>query len=858
MAREIQDTPAGGYAPRREAARVPKYEGFQVQARQMGYNPTSLNIARAPDVGFNAALDRASVRFDRMAEKVQAEQDDARVTEAITDLRRHATDLEAGENGWRKLLQGNALEPDADGKGLVERVDTDMRQYGEAIGEKLTGRQRAQFNRHAMNVYQSVYGGVSSHVATQGMEYQKTTYTSAIDFEIEAAATNGYKIDALNNSEARIIENADKLADLSGLPPDQYENLRRKYVSGMYSNAILGVMSKADTNPSVAFYADGLLSKNSKKMLGSDVMRLRKSIEVAKAEVDIKNFTDQIDKNDNFYDVMSNGAKVQKAVQEGGLPISSQDDPNVTELYAIAVMQGGGRTQEDLSGVEQDEKGNFKATSRYGASGISLENAYDVDKNVDVKKLLGDKTYNHAMGRRSLGNLLTRYGGDVQKAIAAYYSSPKVLDQAIKDAEASDNNMTWVEKLPKATQENLAKSMEAWTTYEKMGIGATAESKRASAFNVAGAARERIKMTPEQIREHALRTSPRAQTDPSHLNRMVNAALMRQNQREASYKIEQAAKMAKVTDILYQTKGDLSQIPIELRASFTRSEQADIMRISEKIRKGENTTNPTVANFYKDDATLRVCTMEELVSLRTEFKDTDYAVLFNRWMNLQEDERVKQDAMHRAQKDGLLGVVRPEFVPKRSVLKSAASSIQFLEDLKGKDKVAYEHAITNFETAIAMRAQRGGAPIVSERDVRAALLDMTNVMAGVDPGKFKSLYGTKAANLPNSGLTDIYKISKDEAKKRFGHEPSDLEILDTARDIFFNDYAVTDIRKEHLDEAVLKRAEQIFIEKKGRKPVGSELIRSYFTIRFSGEAVPVAKGWSTLRPELAINPVETY
>ncbi|WP_304626470.1 hypothetical protein, partial [uncultured Parasutterella sp.] len=95
MAKEISDVSAGGYAPRRGSVSVPKYDGFHVRENQWGYNPVSLNIPIAEESKFHGLLDKASARFDHMVAKVQAEQDDARVTAAITDLRRHATDLEA-------------------------------------------------------------------------------------------------------------------------------------------------------------------------------------------------------------------------------------------------------------------------------------------------------------------------------------------------------------------------------------------------------------------------------------------------------------------------------------------------------------------------------------------------------------------------------------------------------------------------------------------------------------------------------------------------------------------------------------------------------------------------------------------
>lgn len=850
MAREIRDTSAGGYAPQTPSAKAPKYEGFNVRENQWGYNPMSLNIPRAPDSGFMGAMGRASARLDNIAEKIQAEQDDARVTEAITDLRRHATDLEAGENGWRKLLQANALEPDAEGKGLVERVDTDMRQYGESIGERLTGRQRAMFNRHAMNVYQSVYGGVSSHVATQGMEYQKGVYTSAIDFEIEAAATNGYKLEALRDGESRLLENTDKLADLLGVPQDQRENFRRKYTSALYANAIEGVMSNSSTNPSVGFTALGLLRKNAHKMLGSDVNRLRKSIDAAVKEVQAQNTVDAYSAQNSGYVVMQDGSRVRKIQEEHGVVLkATAADASAVEDYTVGVLHGLGKLQTDTSEITDDGK-NFSPRSRYGASNVSLENAYELDKNVDSKRLLNDKSYNIQKGLEVFTDYLRRFAGDKMMAFAAYYSSPREVEAAQKAAEqAADGTDNWFDKMPKSVQEKVAKSMQAIEDYSSAGVKGP-DGKSVNSFTPTAFKLQKQWDTPVQIEKWLLNNDARARVDPSYRRSVLSQLIAKQNREKVEYTQQQENLLASVTDAIYANGGNMGAVPPQLWAQLTRKQQLDAEAISQKLLKGEDTTDPAVAALYADDNNLREVSQKGLDLLRPHYSEKDYLALRARWYKVQAAGRTTQEQQELARIAGVQGTALPEFTPKSSTVEKALDAVPVLAELKKKDKVAYSNAVQTFMTAIATEGQTAGTAITSELGVMQAVNRMTNSLGGADPGKVSALFGTKASALPNEGFTDVYRISKDQAKLRYGHEPSDLEILNTARDIYLNRYSVIDMRSQVLDEATLRKAKEDFKAVKGRDPVGSELIRAYFAVRFSGGAPGLEDGYSKLRPDM--------
>lgn len=850
MAKEISDVAAGGYAPRRGTVNVPKYEGFHVRENQWGYNPVSLNIPQAKDSGFLGALDRASARFDHMVAKVQAEQDDARVTAAITDLRRHATDLEAGENGWRKLLQANALEPDDQGRGLVERVDADMRSYGDKIGEKLTGRQRAAFNRHAMNVYQSVYGGVSSHVANQGMEYQKGVYTSAIDYEVEAASVNGYKPDLLADGESRLSENVDKLASLLGIPQDQRENFRRKYTSNLYANAIDGVMSNAGPNPSVGFQALGLLRKHSHKMLGSDVNRLRRTIDVAVKEAQAQATEDKFKAEHSGYLLMENGGEVRRILSEQGVSIpANTGDAAALEDFTVGVIHGLGKLQTDTSEVTHDGK-NFSARSRYGASNVSLENAYELDKNVDPKRLLDDKAYNIEMGVKVYKDYLRQFAGDKQAAFAAYYSNPREVKAAQKEAEEDTEGASWFDRLPKNVQEKVAKSMQALEAYSSTGAKG-ADGKSVNSFTPAAFRAQPMWMTPNQIEQWLLEKDPRARTDPSYRHFVFGRLVAEQNREQAEFKQRQENLLAYVTDTMYANSGDPSSVDPRAWAQLTRKQQTDALAIAEKLQRGEDTTDPAVASLYANDDQLRAVSLDGLKMLRPHYSERDFAVLQTRWFKVQSEGRTAQEKQELARRAGIQGQVLPEFVPASAKVKQAMLAVPTLAKLKDNDKdgTSFNNAVQTFMSAIAIEGQISGAAITDEMGVMKAVGRMTNGLGGADPGKLVSLFGTKASQLPDDGLTDVRNISKTIAKDRYGHEPSDLEIMNVAREIVMNRSPAVDVSKIAFDEAFAQKVRKDFREIKGRDPVGAEFLRAYFLARCSSETADRQEGFSVIRDE---------
>lgn len=96
--------------------------------------------------------------------------------------------MESGEGGWASQLGANALEPDLDGKGLVERMDSGLQDYGQELASGLTARQQKMFGEKAQAIYTASYSGVSQHVYQQAIAQKKAAHEGAIAQAVESGA----------------------------------------------------------------------------------------------------------------------------------------------------------------------------------------------------------------------------------------------------------------------------------------------------------------------------------------------------------------------------------------------------------------------------------------------------------------------------------------------------------------------------------------------------------------------------------------------------------------------------------------------------------------------------------------------
>lgn len=136
----------------------------------------------------------------------------------------------------------------------------------------------------------------------------------------------------------------------------------------------------------------------------------------------------------------------QSVPQGGGAQPSQQAMAQAAQLI-------GGLTQQESGGRQTDASGN-PITSSKGAVGIAQvmpgtapEAAALAGLPWDANRYRTDQNYNLALGQAYLAKQLQTFGGDPQKALAAYNAGPGAVRQAI--AQGGNN---WLSLLPQETQ----------------------------------------------------------------------------------------------------------------------------------------------------------------------------------------------------------------------------------------------------------------------------------------------------------------------------------------------------------------------------------------------------------------------
>lgn len=767
-------------------AQVPETPGMQVMPTIMGYRPMSDSIPKVPAMGIEQGLEKASNRIDRIFTKYLDEQDDARVTEALTSLQRKATDLQAGEGGWASQLGGNATMPDGEGRGLVERYDTALRSYGSELASKLTPRQQRKFGERAAVVYQSQYGATSQHVLQQSMKYGDDMQVAYANQAVEAGAINWDRPDALKRSVGAISEAAEKRASLNGWDKTVKDTYIREQTSKLFSNAITASLAGAEQNPYLARQANALLWAHSKNMLASDVARFRVTIDAylaRAAQNDTLNAVDKIALGKTA------GAKDPTAVAATG----GKEAPSVRAVRTAAMVEYGiFSTTGGLQAYSFDAGVGNEDNSRYGVGNLRVADAKETAEKhgmqFDVKKFTDDIGYSASIAQLRMGDLYSEYAGDEAKAFAAYFDKG-LLDTAMKKAKADGKEAEWLSYLPKAAQDFTSSCVAAM----KQADSRKSAGGRFSAFRSESAEDTYVGMTEKEIRQEVLRLDPRASYDVDYLESTVSRAVARENQRKQSWVSEHQTTMNQVSDILYRSGGDLGAIPVDLYSKLTSKDQYAAYELAKKINSGDDSTDQAIFNRYmSNDDLLRGLTEEALQGLRPSCSSSDWKLLQAKYYTLKGKWREAVDSAFAERQDQLQklanGQLPADFASLfdySKVEKQAIAHINGFVDLRKKDPAGAQLLINRLTKQLLFEYGKSGItskdPITLE-DEFVKLSKRLNVDVSTWFGwssENRSLLTIRANDLPKSSQTDAWYMVDAATRNRVGHEPSDDERKET-------------------------------------------------------------------------------
>jgi len=228
-------------------------------------------------------------------------------------------------------------------------------------------------------------------------------------------------------------------------------------------------------------------------------------------------------------------------------------------------------TMQSESGGKRYGANGQLLTSPKGAKGeMQVMDATNSNPGFGVKPAKDDSPEERArVGRDYLTAMIRRYGGDMQKAWAAYNAGPDALDKAMVTAK-EQNDPEWQIFLPRETQDYVAKNMRALDagvgTPSRPTLQEVHEKVRAS---LAGQRPERVKVAIEESTRLY-----KEQTDA-----------IKQRDDEATAAAQRA---------LVENGGSWSGLPASVRNAVPPGKVDDLMNFGARVAKGDNTTDPIV------------------------------------------------------------------------------------------------------------------------------------------------------------------------------------------------------------------------------------------------------------------------
>lgn len=749
-------------------AQVPTYGAHQAMPTILGYRPMSDDIPNVPRADIEGSIGRVGDALDKHYTKFLEEQDEARVTAALTDLRRKAIDMESGEGGWASMLGENALTPDEEGAGLVERSDRGLQEYGTSLAEKFTPRQQKLFNEKAQSIYQAAYAGVSQHVYRQSVEQKKSVQEGVIAQAVESGVAYVGKPDMLKQNEALIEESSHKLASFLGWTPENTAMYVKKNTSAMYMNGITSLLAGADKNPAVGYLALGVLNAHSKKMLASDVARARQQINPI-----VQAYEDRMKVERYAQSLGGNGEVLSGALGSAIASGAIKQDAVMTargyEALISVASHGGHQSVTTKDGAPTDWK--------HGASQITVEQAMEAAKEGgypwDVKAFKTDRDYNQALGLTRYNGMLTEFAGDEQKAMAGYLTSK----DAVRDAEkkAAEKGGTWVEYLPKKARTTLQSATANMREMKQVVDSAT--GKTVSGFDPRYAAAAKTWPTVEEMRAHFRATDARAEADPEYCDGLVAKANALVNQKKQSYVQTQNNVKAQISNILFQSHGDMSKIPQSLFQQLDVNELADVQKLAKHYQSDTFASNPFTLGKLADDSFLVSLQKDELTLYLNELNGKDRQHYMARWQMLNQKAVVADDERANQIRDAQLGIVQKDFVVESSKVKATLRTNPTIAKMFEEHPEAAGIIVDAVQQELSLRGQMRGTKL-NEVDVKqeiwAAARESVSV-SGLFSNTDKPAILLEVKDLPNQGNTDAMRILKATAKSYVQMQGQDRE-----------------------------------------------------------------------------------
>lgn len=544
---------------------VPVYKSPTVTENALPVPQQNPNL---PSGAFGENIGKGLMNVGDVLGKVQADADNLRVQDTYNQLREQQLDLTLStDRGYANVKGRDVIMPRENGQSLsgdyMERFNTIG---GFLEGNLVNEAQKQKFRQKLEESRLDFRAGLQRHENQEITAYGKSVTNATVTLETEAAAKQWNNPELVNRSIRNITDSLTAQGTREGIPADVVKAAIQDKVSNVHSN-VLALAIESKNLP----YANEYLKQYGRDMTAQDTLKY-------KGAIDKEMRTDE-------------AVSTAHVVYGRLLPsIQPTDMDRLTTL--VAGQESGNR--------ERDAGGNL-ITSAKGAQGkMQVMPATNMDPGYGVIPAKDDSDAERSrVGRDYLQAMLKNYGGDVNKALAAYNAGPGAVDKAVKDAK---DGKTYLDLLPKETQDYVASVSEKYATGAGMPQRVTLEELHNNVRKeMTGKPASQVKIAVDQATQ-----------------------LFEDNQKARKQREDDA--FGEAMKQLDANGGNYPALPVSLRMSLAGEKIDNLQEYARKKAKGIDVA--TDWNLYyelkKDD---RLLAQTNLLAFKNKLADGDFKAL---------------------------------------------------------------------------------------------------------------------------------------------------------------------------------------------------------------------------------------
>lgn len=832
---------------------VPTYNPTEKPVVGQGIEPYRFRDYSGAVPNAQPLVSRTASEGAKLFAKYQNEADDARAVDVYTELYKTAQDRQKGENGWENLLEKNALEPDADGKGMVEREQDALKARFEELTSGLTAGAREKALQKVQPIFRNVYSLTSSHVLKQGEAYQDATDKSYLSSMVTSAGDNFDKPEIVDGALSTALDRVREIGKRKGLPVQEIEANVTAMRDSVVASAIGAALEKGKENKSYNVYGRGIFESYKDKLSGAASAKLYAAIKSAQDNAQIE-------------DTAAAGVKeLQKArlsFQIAGNATARANDVSAgstAELYHVGVVgqESGGR-QLDNNGlplVGRYKNGTMPRDEEkaYGAAQMQLGTAMDTAKRegiaFDKDRFLHDKEYSLRLGQLHFDYLVKRFGGDTDKAIAAYNQGEGRIKKLV-DTWGTN----WASHMTANGKEYLTK-VKSRVELARKGVKKDAQGNEVNPMTPQYALSADQYFTREDAEKWVQERDIRAQTDTEYREKIVDKMMKARQDTMNDDRVTQANRIGNCIDKI--VRGE--ELTNDDYAGLTVASQDKIKQVQAKLAAGDDSGDfALAAKFLANPDFRQGLSQREMENMIMTFPKRYRDKARMTWYTEHEQTAMAADKRAaEADAAGGPGMALPKYRVDVSKVEP------HLKRIIGEDKwnkmsgIAREQMLLQTADFLSREAQSRGAPYKDSQEIASRLLDANlgnafNVTTwwGFGPNKDKTLYDMKKGDLTNRGPTDVWGVLTQLTKKRndergYTLPPSDDQIMDTLRDIYAGGFPQINLYGIKLDEKLWEylrsQSEDNARHTGGKIANDLQLLQAYIKFAVSGQHVYTPK-----------------